>query len=129
MSSPKLSDRNFGLTFSIIFAIITFAGWYFFDVFIHWTMIFSITLLALAFIAPGILLPFNCLWGLLVGRIHRVVNFTLLGIFFFIIVFPFGQVMRIFGRDALERKSFFKSESYWRKVKRHTDETTLHDMF
>ena len=129
MNPPKLSDRKFGLIFAAVFAIFTLVGWYFFDVVLKWAMVCSGTFLVLALIIPGVLLPLNRLWGLLAGRIHRVVNFTLLAIFFYLFVLPFGLVMRLFGRDAMERTAAPKSETYWRPVTRHTDDTTLQDMF
>ena len=129
MNPPRLSDRKFGLVFAVVFAIFTIVGWYFFDVVLRWAIICSGTFLTLALIVPGVLLPLNRLWGLLTGRIHRVVNFTLLSVFFYLIVLPFGLVMRLFGRDAMERTAVPESESYWRPVTRHTDDTTLPDMF
>ena len=92
-------------------------------------MVCSGTFLTLALVAPGVLMPLNRLWGVLTGRIHRVINFTLLALFFYLMVLPFGLVMRLFGRDALERARAPKTASYWRPVTRHTDKTTLSDMF
>ena len=129
MNPPKLSDRKFGLVFAAVFAIFTIVGWYFFDVVLRWAMISSGVFLTLALIIPGVLLPLNRFWGLLAGRIHRVVNFTLLAAFFYLLVLPFGLVMRLFGRDAMNRMPAPKAGSYWQPVTRHTDETTLPDMF
>jgi hypothetical protein len=129
MLKPKLSDRNFGLIFAAIFAIFSIVGWYFFDVTLRWAMVSSGAFLTLALVIPGVLMPLNRLWGLLTGRIHRVVNFTLLASFFYLIVLPFAIVMRLFGRDALDRAPAPEANSYWRPVTRDTDETTLPDMF
>ncbi len=129
MTQPRLSDRNFGLVFAAIFAIFTLVGWFFFDQVLRWAMVASGTFLTLALIVPGLLMPLNRLWGLLTGRIHRVVNFTLLALFFYLLILPFALVMRLFGRDAMERARGPKTASYWRPVTRHTDETTLSDMF
>ena len=129
MTQPKLSDRKFGLIFAAIFAIFTIVGWYFCDVVLRWAMVCSGAFLTLALIIPGVLMPLNRLWGVLTGRIHRVVNFTLLASFFYLLVLPFGLVMRLFGRDAMDRARGPETASYWRPVTRHTDETTLPDMF
>ena len=129
MTQPRLSDRKFGLIFAAIFAIFTTVGWFGFDVILSWAMVSSGAFLTLALIVPGLLMPLNRLWGLLTGRIHRVVNFTLLAVFFYLLVLPFGLVMRLFGRDAMDRAPGPKAASYWRPVTRHTDETTLPDMF
>ena len=129
MSLARLSDRKFGLIFAAVFAIFTLGGWYFFDAVLRWAMICSAAFLIVALIVPGLLLPLNRLWGVLTGRIHRVVNFTLLASFFYLLVLPFGLVMRLFGLDAMNRAPAPKAASYWRPVTRHTDETTLSDMF
>ena len=129
MTQPRLSDHKFGLNFAAVFAIFNIIGWYFFGVVLRWAMVCSGAFLTLALIVPGVLLPLNRLWGLLTKRIHRVVNFTLLAFFFYLVVLPFGLVMRLFGRDALDRAPGPKTASYWRPVTRHTNETTLSDMF
>ena len=129
MTQPKLSDRKFGLIFAAIFAIFTIVGWLFFDEVLLWAIVCSATFLTLALIAPDLLMPLNRLWGLFAGRIHRVVNFLLLAAFFYLLVLPFGLVMRLFGRDAMHRTPVPETASYWRPVTRHTDNTTLPDMF
>ena len=78
---------------------------------------------------PGCADASDRLWEVLTGRIHRIVNFTLLAFFFYFLVLPFGLVMRLFGRDAMHRKPTPDAKTYWTPVTRHTDETTLSDMF
>ena len=129
MTQPRLSDRKFGLIFAASFAIFTTVGWFGFDVILRWAMVSSGAFLTLALIVPGALMPLNRLWGLLTGRIHRVVNFTLLASFFYLIILPFGLVMKLFGRDSMNRTRADGTMSYWRPVTRHTDDTTLPDMF
>ena len=106
-----------------------FAGWFFFGVVLRWALVASGLFGFFALVLPGALLPLNRLWGVLAGRIHRVVNFTLLASFFYLFVMPFGLVMRLFGRDAMHRKPAPDAKTYWTPVTRHTDETTLPDMF
>lgn len=129
MTHPILSDRKFGLVFAAVFAMFAFVGWYFFDTMLGWAIICSGVFLALALVAPGVLLPLNRFWNFLAGRIHRVVNFTFLALFFYLLVLPFGLLMRLFGRDSMERARNPGAASYWRPVTRQTDESTLPDMF
>ena len=129
MTHPILSDRKFGLVFTAVFAMFAFIGWHFFDTVLSWAIICSWVFLALALVAPGVLLPLNRLWNFLAGRIHRIVNFTLLALFFYLLVLPFGLLMRLFGRDSMERARNPGAASYWRSVTRQTDESTLPDMF
>ena len=109
--------------------IFTIVGWYGFDVVLRWAIGCSGTFLTLAVFVPGVLMPLNRLWGVLAGRIHRIVNFTLLAAFFYLVIFPFGLIMRMFGRDAMNRAPNPETKSHWQPVTRHTDETTLSDMF
>ena len=129
MTQAPLSDRKFGLIFAVIFSIFTIVGWFAFDIVLRWAIVCAGTFLILSLIVPGLLMPLTRLWGRLTGRIHVVVNFTLLASFFYLLILPFGLVMKLFGRDAMNRTSAPGTTSYWRPVTRHTDETTLPDMF
>jgi len=129
MTEHILSDRKFGLIFAAFFAIFSTVGWFFFEVILVWALIACGLFAFFALVFPGALLPINRLWGVLTGRIHRVVNFTLLALFFFLVIFPAALIMRLLGRDALARAPDPKTASYWRPITRHTDETTLPDMF
>ena len=129
MTQHRLSDRTFGLIFAAIFAIFFAVGWLFFGTTVCWLLVASGVFLILALVLAGALLPLNRLWGVLTARIHRVVNFTLLASFFYLLVLPFGLVMRLFGRDAMHRKPAPDAKTYWTPVTRHTDETTISDMF
>ena len=129
MIQPRLSDRTFGLVFASIFAIFSGIGWFFFNEILRWAFIASGLFGLFALVLPGALLPLNRLWGVLTGRIHRVVNFLLLASFFYLLVLPFGLVMRLVGRDAMQLKTDRQAKTYWTPVTRHTDEDTLPDMF
>lgn len=129
MTPHRQTDRAFGLTFAAVFAIITVVGWLVFDARAYWAVGISAGFLTVAVVLPAALLPLNRLWGVLTARISRVFNFVLLALFFYLFVFPFGLIIRLFGRDAMHRKLDPKAKTYWTPVTRHTDEATLHDMF
>ena len=125
----RQSDRAFGLTFAAVFAIITAVAWFFFDAQVYWTMFVSGGFLAVALILPWILLPLNRLWNGLAGRFGAFNNAILLALFFFLVVTPMGVVMRLFGRDPMDRKYAADQPSYLTPVGRKSDPTTLSDMF
>ena len=129
MTQPKLSDRKFGVIFASVFFFITIIGWFAFDLVLRWAMVCAGTFLFFALIVPSILMPINRLWIKLTRRLHIIINFMLLASFFYFIILPFAVVMRCFGRDALRRKRSSLSSSYWQPVTRHTNETTLSDLF
>ena len=129
MTQQKLSDRQFGLMFTTVFCLIGVGGWFFFDVVLRWAFIGAGVFGFIALAVPGVLLPLNRLWGVFSKRLGLIVNFVLLGLFFYLFVLPLGLIIRLTGRDPMHRTPDPKAKTYWTPVTRHTDETTLRDMF
>ena len=129
MTQHKLSDRAFGLMFAAVFGLIAVGGWFFSGAVLGWALIVAGGFAAVALVAPGVLLPFTRLWGKLGHKLGRVVNFVLLGLFFYLFVLPLGLIIRLTGHDPMHRTPDPKAKTYWTPVTRHTDETTLRDMF
>ncbi len=129
MTQHKLSDRAFGFMFAAVFSVIAVVGWFFFGVVLEWVIIGAGVFGTVALILPGVLLPFNRLWGVFAGRLGRVVNFVLLGMFFYLFLLPVGLIIRLSGRDPMHRDLDPKAKSYWTPVTRHSDEETFRDMF
>ena len=124
------TDRAFGLTFTVVFAVITTIGWLAFDAHLYWALIVAAVFLIAALACPGILFPFNRLWGRLVLLIGVFNNHLLLGLFFFVLVLPMGFTARLFGWDPMGRKkNGARSDSYWSPVSRGTSADTFRDPF
>ncbi len=110
---PLPSNKNFGLTFSVIFLL--FATFFMINLNQFISLIFlglSFLFVVSAFFLPKILYYPNLGWfyfGLLLGK---VVSPIVLGIVFFIMITPVSIVSRLFGRDALFLKKVDKV-SYW----------------
>ena len=64
-------------------------------------------------IVPKLLTPVYWLWMKLAHLLGWVNTRLLLGIVFFVIITPMAIVMKIFGRDALNRKIDKGTDSYW----------------
>ena len=64
-------------------------------------------------IVPKLLTPVYWLWMKLAHLLGWVNIRLLLGIIFFVIITPMAIVMKVFGRDALNRKIDKGSDSYW----------------
>ncbi len=129
MSAVRQSDRAFGLTFAAVFAAISGVGWLAFDAVLYWPWAVSAFFLAVALGAPGLLLPLNRLWAGFAHRVGQGSNFLLLGLFFNLFILPFGLMLRLLGRDPMNRKIDEKADSYWSPIKRKTDADTFRDMF
>ncbi len=124
-----LSDRAFGFSFAAIFALISVAGWFVLNTLLTWAVFLCGVFLALASIAPWILLPLNRMWMWLAHGLGQVVNFLLLGAFFFVVVLPVAVAMRLLGKDPMSRKLDPTGRSYWTSVDRHTSTEVFKDMF
>ena len=107
------SERNFGLVFAAVFAIISLWPLLSAEKARLWLLAIAAIFLAAAFVAPHTLAPLNRLWyriGILLGK---VVTPLVLGVLWFAVVTPVGLLMRLFGKDPLRLKREPAAKSYW----------------
>ncbi|GAB2184239.1 SxtJ family membrane protein [Roseibium sp. LAB1] len=107
------SERNFGLVFAAVFALIGL--WPVTDGSApRWVLLgLAAVFIALAVFAPQILRLPNRLWfklGLLLGAVVAPIVMALVFILVFI---PIGLAMRASGKDPLSRKVDPNENSYW----------------
>lgn len=69
--------------------------------------------LAATLIRPSILHPLNRAWMAFGNLLHRVVNPIVLGVIFYVVLTPMGVLMRLRGRDPMQRRLDPQSTSYW----------------
>tara|TARA_X000000950_G_scaffold247766_1_gene306321 strand:+ start:128 stop:511 length:384 start_codon:yes stop_codon:yes gene_type:complete len=108
------SNKSFGITFSVIFILISL--WFYFqkEMIIYSLIILSIIFFSISLIKPAIFGPINVLWfkfGMLLGRIMSPIIF---GIIFFLVATPTGLLMKIFKKDLLHTKKN-NNKTYWEK--------------
>ena len=92
-----------------------------------WTVIISLVFLILGLMNSKLLTPLNKLWfkfGMILGAIVVPV---VMGVVFFLVVTPIGLVMKIMGRDLLNKKYDKKKRTYW--IKRDTPIGTMKHQF
>ena len=70
-------------------------------------------LMTIGAIVPKLLTPIYWLWMKLAHLLGWVNSRLLLGIIFFVIITPMAVAMKVFGRDALNRKIDKDADSYW----------------
>ncbi|MGB1108818.1 MAG: SxtJ family membrane protein [Gammaproteobacteria bacterium] len=78
----------------------------------YWPFIFAAIVVPIGLIAPMALKPVYKVWmkiGLVLGWINTRI---ILGVFFYLIMFPIGFAMRLFGWDAMARKLDDSADSY-----------------
>ena len=121
------TDRIFGLTFGLVFALIASVAFFAFKAIVIWPMMLALIFLGLAIAAPAVLLPLNCLWVVVASRLARVNNHLILGAYFCAVIVPAGLIMQLVGGDPMSRKR--NVGSYWSPVARHADASTFLDQF
>ena len=121
------SNRNFGLVFFFVFLIISLWPLLNEGHVRIWSLIVSLPFLILGLMNSKFLSPLNKLWskfGILLGMI---VSPVVMGIVFFLVVTPVGIVLRIMGKDLLNKKINKNIQSYW--IKREKNITTMKEQF
>jgi predicted membrane metal-binding protein len=106
-------DRQFGLVFTAVFAIIgawpVLGGrpirW--------WSLVLAAAFLTIALTAPHLLAPLNRVWLWIGLLMHRVVSPIVLGLLFFSTVTPIGLLLRALGKDPLRLRFDPEAPTYW----------------
>ncbi len=122
ISIKQGSERNFGLVFSIVFLIFCFYPHFSFEKVSLWSLIVSAFFFLIAIFRPSMLKSLNFLWfrfGILLGRIISPIVMALVFVF---AIIPTGIVIRLMGKDPLQRKFLKNKNSYWipRKISRQS---------
>ena len=117
----KSGLRKFGFIMGGMFALI-FGGlfpWFadrIADNWPLWPFIVLAIFWLLAVIYPEILRPVNALW-IKVGHVLGYINSRIiLGIMFYLLIFPIGLMLKLFGKDSMHRKFDDKMSTYRRTV-------------
>ena len=108
------TNKNFGITFGIIFFLITI---FLFIYNLPDLLLLSLGLifLFLGFINSKVLYPLNFLWfkfGILLSKFFSSI---ILFFMFYIIISPYAIVVRIFNKEIrrLKQKSGLRGDTYW----------------
>lgn len=124
------SDRFFGLTFFVFFLFIAL-----------WPLLWgrplrsaalgiSLVFLAISFIRPILLAPFNKLWLKFGALLHSITSPIILGVMFYLVITPVGLLMRLTGKDFLRLKFDPDTASYWiRREPPGPEKNSLHRQF
>ena len=121
------SNRSFGLIFFVVFLTISLWPLASEGSIRIWSNIISIIFLILGLINSKFLTPLNILWfkfGMILGAI---ISPIVMGIVFFLVVTPIGLILRIMGKDLLNKKYDKEKETYW--IKRNASIGTMKRQF
>jgi hypothetical protein len=107
------SERNFGVVFAVVFAIVALGPLYHGGPVRWWAMALGVVFLFCAFAVPQALRPLNQLWFKFGLLLHHVVNPIVMGALYFGAIVPMGLILRALGKDLLRLKSDKASATYW----------------
>ncbi len=107
------SNRTLGLTFAGVFTLIGLWPLIFGHPMRLWSLAVAVVFAALGLMVPGVLGPLNKVWTRLGLLLHKITSPIVLGLMFFVVVTPFGLVMRLFGKDLLKLRLDRDAKSYW----------------
>ena len=110
-SRPKV--RNFGFLFGAL--CLALSAYYYFKGGPAWPWLLA---LAAAFVLAGlfaspVLRPLYVAWMLFAFVLGWINTRILLGVFFYVVMTPVGVVLRLTGKDLLDRRLDRSAKSYW----------------
>jgi hypothetical protein len=127
---PKmLSDRTFGLIFAGIFLIIACYPILFGNAVREWALIIAALWAVPAIIFPKILNPLNKAWLKFGFFMHGIINPILMGIVFWVAVFPTGLILKALGKDPMHRKLEPDAQTYWKVRETQPSKESFTDQF
>ena len=121
------SNKSFGIVFFIFFLIISLYPLIHGENLRTWSLCLSIIFLILGFLNSIFLTPLNFLWfnfGLFLGKF---ISPLVLGVVYFIVVFPTSLILKIFKKNYLNIKFNKNTHSYWINIKNKT--SSMEDQF
>lgn len=94
---------------------------------LYYMLILSFGCLSCGFFYPRLLSPFSKIWTNFGLLLHKILNPLVMGILFFVIITPFGLILKLMNFDVLNLNLDKKSATYW--IKRNRKTTGLENQF
>ena len=106
--------RTFGLSLSVVCLIwVLILWWRGHTGAIPYLLGASPVLAILALVAPITLWPIHKVWMPLAHALAKALTWLILSMAFYLVFTPFGVIMKLIGRDPLERKLDRNASTYW----------------
>ena len=121
------SNRSFGLVFFFVFLAISLWPIINGDQIRIWAVVVAIVFLFLGLIKSRLLSPLNKLWFKFGIKLGAIIAPIVMAFVFFLVVTPTGFIMRILGKDLLNKKYDKKKSTYW--IKRDNPINTMKNQF
>ena len=121
------SNRNFGLVFFFVFLVISLWPLMHDGSIRIWSIIIALIFLILGLTNSNLLTPLNKLWFKFGIALGAVIAPIVMSIIFFLAITPIGLLMKILGKDLLNKKINKKKNTYW--IKRDVPVGTMKRQF
>jgi hypothetical protein len=72
-------------------------------------------------LVPQIAKPFYLAWYFLACCMGIVISNLLIAIFYYVVITPIGLIMRLLGRDPMQRRWQPKAASYWQEAEKSVE--------
>jgi hypothetical protein len=109
----RSSERRFGLTFAVVFFLLTAAWVWRGNTFWPVGLTAALAFMGTAVFAPNWLKPLNRVWMRFGLMLHSIVSPVMLFVLFYIVVTPVGVVARLVGKDFLRLSFDRNATTYW----------------
>tara|TARA_Y100000741_G_scaffold227463_1_gene173748 strand:+ start:450 stop:845 length:396 start_codon:yes stop_codon:yes gene_type:complete len=121
------SNRSFGVVFFFVFLIISLWPLLNGNPLRVWSIFVAIIFLILGLINSNFLTPLNKLWFKFGKLLGFIVAPIVMGVIFFLVITPTGFIMKMLGKDLLNKKYNNKIKSYW--INREKSKSTMKQQF
>ena len=106
------SERNFGIVFTVFFAVLCIFFWLNNNTIYFIFLILSIITIFLTLLIPKSLRLPNILWNKLSILLGIIISPLIMAMIFFVTIVPTGLILRVLGRGPFKNKTNNKS-SFW----------------
>ena len=115
MNRDTTSLRKFGITMGVALLVIGGLIYFIRHYFSAPVVFISVAFFASAFTLPLILKPVYIIWMKIASVLSWINTRLILCLIFYLVFMPIGLVLRLCGKDLLDRKIQKDSNSYWKK--------------
>ncbi len=114
MPSPTPAElKSFSLIFATVFAVVFVGVKFNYDYYPVWSLVSAVLFLMAAFFLPSSVKWLYHIWQRFGRLISGVVSPLVMGILFFCVFTPMALVLKVMGKDLLNKKIDKTQSSYW----------------
>ena len=107
------SDRSFGFVMAGALLVLGGVSYWRGNGISPWVAIAAALFFVAALALPTLLHPLNVIWHRFGLLLHSVMSPVVMGVLYFVAVWPTGIVMRALGKDMLRLEREESADSYW----------------